>query len=185
MAIPVSFNPPKSTEPLRLHLGGWEAKPGWKILNIQARPGVDFIGNCMDLGQFATASVDDIYASHVYEHLGYQTDLWRALQEAARVLKPGGTLRIGVPDLDVLCKMITDRKLTIQERIHVMRMMFGGQTDAHDFHYVGFTFDILEAFLQKAGFQNIKRVISFGIFNDTTELLFLGQRISLNVEATR
>jgi len=47
---------------------------------------------------FADLSVDVVYASHVYEHLRPSTaELF--LAEAHRVLKPGGALRIIVPDL--------------------------------------------------------------------------------------
>jgi predicted SAM-dependent methyltransferase len=188
MAIPVSFNPPQ-TQPaddkFRLHLGGWEPKPGWKILNIQKRDGVDFVGNCMDLSQFAAASVDEIYASHVYEHLDYQKELRAALAEAARVLKPGGIIRIGVPDLEVLCRLFLDQRLPLDQRFHVMRMMYGGQTDEYDFHYVGLSFEILALYLNQTGFKMIRRVREFGIFHDTTTLQFAGQMISLNVEAVR
>lgn len=40
-------------------------------------------------------SVDGIYASHIMEHL---TDWFAAFVECARILKPGGTLEIRVPD---------------------------------------------------------------------------------------
>ena len=30
---------------MKLHIGGWEAKEGWKILNIQKRDNVDFVGD--------------------------------------------------------------------------------------------------------------------------------------------
>ncbi len=77
-----------SPEPLRLHIGGEEVKPGWKILNAQPRPGVDFVGLAHDLSQFADASVSEIYASHVYEHISHQSDVLKAFQEAHRVLAP-------------------------------------------------------------------------------------------------
>jgi len=33
---------------MRLHIGGEEIKEGWKILNIQNKPGVDFVGDITD-----------------------------------------------------------------------------------------------------------------------------------------
>jgi predicted SAM-dependent methyltransferase len=42
---------------LRLHVGGEQAKAGWKILDVQAGPGVDFVGTCTDLSGFDDASV--------------------------------------------------------------------------------------------------------------------------------
>lgn len=44
---------------------------------------------------WADNSVDHIEARHVFEHLD---DWWAAFIECARILKPGGTLEIRVPD---------------------------------------------------------------------------------------
>lgn len=53
---------------LKLHIGGKEAHPDWKILDIEERPEVDFVGDAADLSQFEDNSVEAIYASHVLEH---------------------------------------------------------------------------------------------------------------------
>ncbi len=172
-----------ASEPLRLHLGGWEPREGWKIVNVQPLPSVDFIANVMDLSQFWDGTVAEVYASHVYEHLGYQAQLPTALGEAFRVLAPGGRFRAGVPDLDVLCRFILDAALTFDERFHVQRMMFGGQMDEHDFHFVGLTFEFFKRYLEAAGFERVSRVGDFGLFKDTSGLEFKGVKISLNVEA--
>jgi len=175
--------PSTSVEPLQLHLGGKQAKPGWKILNIQPGPDVDYVGSCTDLSQFANGSVDAIYASHVYEHLSYSSELPIALKEAYRVLKPDGKLYIGVPNLEVLCKLMLTPGLDLQQRFHVQRMMFGGQIDAFDYHKVGLTQEILFAFLGQAGFRRAEQHQQFNLFDDTTHLEFLGAPISLNVIA--
>jgi predicted SAM-dependent methyltransferase len=48
-------------------------------------------------------SLDVVYASHLFEHLTLRSaDLF--LKESYRCLKPGGTLRIVVPDLYKICK---------------------------------------------------------------------------------
>jgi SAM-dependent methyltransferase len=47
---------------------------------------------------FAADSFDAIYASHVVEHL-YRSDALRLLVECRRILRPGGVLRVVVPDL--------------------------------------------------------------------------------------
>lgn len=166
---------------MRLHIGGIEAKPGWKILNAQPGPGVDYVGDCTDLSQFADASVDEIYASHVLEHLGYAEWLPRTLAEFHRVLKKGGSAKISVPDFDVLCRLFLEPQKSLSERILIMRMVFGGQVDPHDFHYVGLAFDILSDLLRAAGFSRIERTGEFGLFNDTSSLRLSGMLISLNV----
>jgi predicted SAM-dependent methyltransferase len=171
---------------LRLNIGGIEVREGWKILNIQPGPGVDYVGNCATLGQFAEASVDEIYAAHVLEHLGYQQELAGALREMRRVLIPGGVLRLSVPDLDVLCRLFVDPALSTDQRFFVMRMMFGGQIDEHDFHRVGLNWDFLSGYLAKTGFHEIKRVAEFGLFPADCSAMQFGDRlISLNVVARK
>jgi predicted SAM-dependent methyltransferase len=171
-------------EPFRLHIGGQEPRDGWKILNIQPGPGVDFVGDCTDLSAFANGSVDLVYASHVYEHIEY-SHLLDAFKDVQRILKPGGEFMIGVPDLDILCQMYLHPDLPLDARFHVMRMMFGGQIDAYDLHKVGLNWQILTNFLGDAGFAQARKVASFGHFHDCTEIEFVGHRISLNVVATK
>ena len=171
--------------PLRLHIGGTEPRPGWKILNVQPGTGVDFVGDCTDLGRFADASVQEIYASHVLEHLSYQDRLPRALGELYRVLRPGGKAMISVPDLEVLCRLFLDPRAKVRDRFEIMRMAFGGQMDAHDFHFVGLSYDLLYNFLFGAGFRRIEQVKAFGLFRDSSAIEYLGEPISLNVVAHR
>lgn len=172
-------------EPLRLHIGGTSVRAGWKILNVQAGPGVDFVGSCVDLSQFRDGSVREIYASHVYEHLAYRTELKPALAEAWRVLEPGGRLMIAVPDLDVLFGMFLDPALQPHEKFYVTRMIYGGQVDAFDFHKCGFNFEILEHYVKQAGFRTLERVTEFGLFADTSTLKYMERSISLNAIATK
>ena len=167
----------------RLHIGGEQPKDGWKILNIQPGSDVDFVGSLQDLSAFADGSWDEIYASHVLEHIPMAAIL-PALQGVFRILKPGGKLMISVPDLETLCRLFLHPQLDKIGRLHVMRMIFGAQADAHDFHYVGLNLELLSEFLTGAGFTGIERVSSFGLFDDMSDFAPLGNvPISLNVAA--
>ena len=168
---------------IKLHIGGRTPKEGWKILNIQPGPGVDFVGDCMDLSRFGDQSIAEIYLSHVLEHLDYQKEVHRALRECRRVLVPGGRLMIGVPDLDVLCYLLGAPFLSTQDKFFVTRVIYGGQVDAYDYHKAGYNFAFLHSFLAQNGFERIQRVKTFGLFTDTTELIVNGVAASLNVEA--
>jgi len=168
---------------MRLHIGGKERRDGWKILNIVPGEKVDFVGDCRDLTQFGDASVEEIYASHVLEHLDYQDELLQALRECFRVLKQNGIFHISVPDLQTLCRMYLNPQISQKDRFAIMRVIFGGHTDQYDYHNVGFDFALLRDYLSQAGFQRIERVESHGIFNDASELGALGVRISLNLRA--
>ena len=93
---------------MRLHIGGWERREGWTILDAAPGPHVDIVGPCDDLGRFESGSVLEIYASHVLEHLSYVEALPRALKEWHRVLAPGGRAMISVPDFEVICQLFVD-----------------------------------------------------------------------------
>lgn len=66
-----------------------------------------------------------------------------------------------------------------------MRMMFGGHIDEYDYHIVGLDQDFLAHFLTQAGFINLRRTGGFGLFEDTSNMLYKGVAISLNVIAEK
>jgi predicted SAM-dependent methyltransferase len=170
----------------RLHIGGKVIHPEWEVLDALPGPHVNHVGNANDLSRFQDGTFSALYASHVAEHFGYQKDLLTALREWHRVLQPDGLLCVSVPDLDVLAELFLLREsLTIADRFQVMRMMFGGQTDPHDFHYVGLNEEFLLDFLRAAGFEDIRRVDEFSLFNDSSSFRFKGIPISLNLIARR
>ena len=101
-------------------------------------------------------------------------------------MEPGGIIYISVPDVDVLARLIISKdKLTLDERFHVMRMLFGGHVDKYDYHVVGLNEDFLTVFLKRVGYVNITKVENFGIFNDTSSMIFKGVAISLNLTAEK
>lgn len=173
------------SEPFRLHIGGREPRPGWKILNIQPGPDVDYVGSCISLQQFGDNSIDEVYASHVLEHLGFRDELPKALREIWRVLKPGGTLKISVPDLERLCALFVNPQVPREEKFSLMMHIFGAQEDEYDFHKVGLTWEFLCYFLNQAGFAQARRVEEFGLFSDYSSFRRFGVLISLNIEALK
>jgi len=91
-----------STSPHYLNLGcGARFQPGSGWTNL------DFISHhprvrAHDLNQglpFPDGSYDGVYHSHVLEHFTAQDGL-RLLRECFRVLRPGGVIRVVVPDLE-------------------------------------------------------------------------------------
>lgn len=168
------------------YIGGQTPAPGWEIMNVLPGPHVDHLGNANDLSRFPDASLEAIYSSHTLEHFDYQHELMATLKEWHRALGPFGTLYVSVPDLDVLAELFLDKtNLTVNEHFMVMRMMFGGHTDPHDYHGVGLNADFLVAFLEEAGFSLIRKVDEFRIFQDCSSMRFKDKLISLNVVARK
>ena len=170
---------------LKIHIGGQQYKKGWKILDIQERPHVDFVGDCTDMSFIENESVEEIYASHVFEHLGHRNELFPALSECYRILRAEGRLLMSVPDLRQLAALFSIESLSTNQLYEIMLMMFGGQKGPHDFHKSGIFEEMIVKYLRTAGFKNIKRVEEFGLFDDSSSRRFHGILISLNIIAIK
>lgn len=64
-----------------------------------------------DMSAVASESVDAIYSSHNIEHL-YPHEVPLAFAEFLRVLKPDGFFVVTCPDLQSVCALIAEDKLT-------------------------------------------------------------------------
>jgi predicted SAM-dependent methyltransferase len=169
---------------VKLLIGSRTRYPGWTTLDLVGGPDVDHVGDCTQLGQFATNSIDALYASHVLEHVPYAA-LAGTLAEWHRVLTPGGKIMVAVPDMNILAQLFVKPEVKGADKVLLMQMMFGGQHDDTDFHCIGFDLEILGVHLHMAGFDDIRRVPSFGLFHDSSMQDFRGVPISLNVQARK
>lgn len=128
--------------PIRLNIGGGETEiPGFLVIDrkigLEAYP-LDWPDN----------SVEEIRASHVLEHFPHN-EIPAVLCEWARVLKPGGRMRIAVPDWEWLRRETRDPKL--------MGYIYGGQVDENDFHKCGFNESSLTAAMEAANVGSVSR----------------------------
>lgn len=100
----------RSSDEPRLQLGsGPHSLPGW--LDSDLRSGEIYL----DISRpfpVRDASLTYIYAEHVIEHVPEPVGV-RMLREAARVLQPGGVLRITTPDLHKILAIYEDRNPVI------------------------------------------------------------------------
>ncbi len=167
-AAPASFDVAPIATARKLHIGGQERKAGWHVVEEGT-----------DLGAFAEGSVEEIYASQIYQRLGLKEELPHALAAAHRVLKPGGILSVSVPDLDTLCALFVNPLVPKDEKTALSQHMFG------DLNKTGLSFDSLAELLKLAGFVTVRRVEEFGLFDDASSARRFGVLISLNVEAVK
>lgn len=83
-----------------LHVGcGKQRLEGW--INADVHPGADLIVFLERKLPFFENSLRRIFMEHVLEHVPYRTGV-SFLREVRRVLRPGGVIRIAMPDLDDL-----------------------------------------------------------------------------------
>jgi predicted SAM-dependent methyltransferase len=168
---------------MRLNIGGLQRADGWEIFNAQKGPHVDHVGDCRDLNRFKAGKYDMVYASHVLEHVPIK-DAVNTVKGWARVLKPGGEMLIAVPDMERLCRIYLDNIAT-KDRLKISRGIIGGHDDEYDIHMAAYDYMLLVNVLRMAGIENVTRVDSFGIFDDTSEIEMFGVRVSLNVRAVK
>lgn len=137
---------------MKLHLGcGKRFLPGFVHIDAVDYPHVDHVATIDNLSFIQTDSVDLIYNCHVLEHFK-RRDVERVLSEWHRVLKPGGTLRVSVPDFSKLCEVYQrENKLDL-----VIGALFGRQDYLYNIHYNVFDFISLSKSLDQAGFVNVR-----------------------------
>lgn len=160
-----------------LHVGcGMQRKEGttpgfntplWQEVRLDIDPTVqpDIIGSMTDLSGVADASVDAIFSSHNIEHL-YAHEVPLALAEFLRVLRPDGFAIITCPDLQSVCALVAQDKLT--ETAYVspagpiapIDILYGHraamqQGNLYMAHRCGFTEKVLQATLSVAGFASV------------------------------
>ena len=136
---------------LKLNIGAGPTRiPGFipidRKLGTEACPLPPFVvweGKRWDLGD---DSVGEIRASHILEHFSF-ADVRRALAEWVRVLKPGGLMKVAVPDIELILDN-TDNKLW-------PHWLMGGQQDADDFHRSIFTDETLRREMRLAGLEQL------------------------------
>jgi len=142
---------------MKLNLGcGNKRLPGF--LNIDIDPAVHTAGYSDEMGstclfQYKDNSVDEIYASHVLDHLSRKNELDNTLAEWYRVLKSGGILRVAVSDFEAVSKLYRDG----MDLESLWGSIIGGHKNDYDKHGVCFDFPVLRRYLEKHGFVDVKR----------------------------
>ena len=138
---------------MKLHLGcGKRHIPGFVHIDAVDYPHVAHVATIDNLGFIGDDSVDLIYNCHVLEHFR-RRDVKRVLVEWLRVLKPGGTLRLSVPDFAKLCE-VYQRSGNLEL---VIGPIFGRQDYLYNIHYNMFDETSLKRQLIEAGYVNPQR----------------------------
>ena len=136
----------------KLHLGCGKIRlPGYINVDILPGPAVDCEADLRNL-PYEAASADLIYSCAAIEHFG-RREWIGVLEEWARVLKPGGLLRLSTSDFD----SAVERYLERRNLPELLGLLIGGQKDSYDWHGMIFNFETLADGLRQAGFENVRR----------------------------
>jgi hypothetical protein len=158
---------------LRLNVGaGHVAMEGFVNVDVRELPGIDVVASADSL-PFEPGTVAEIFSSHALEHFPEEQLRRTLLPYWIALLRPGGTLRAVVPDLEAMAAGYRDGAIPFETYRSVT---YGGQEYAGDFHLNGFTPDSLAALLAQAGLVDV-RVLARGRPN--------GDCLELEVSAAR
>lgn len=100
---------------------------------------------------YPDGSVDEIRASHILEHFTFG-EAQEAMAEWSRVLKPGGRIRVSVPDVDKV--LASDNKA---ERLF---WLMGGQMHENDIHKSAYDKARLSGIMRQNGISRINEWVS-------------------------
>lgn len=137
---------------IKLNLGCWKRNFGKEWVHVdQAKfDHIDFNTSIESLPMFDDNSVDLVYSSHSLEYFDMDSALV-ALKEWHRVLKPGGVLRVSVPDFSKLAYIYWKTG-------DILLGPLFGKMDIDGkliYHKTVFDFKTLSSLLSTAGFVDI------------------------------
>ena len=122
-------------------------------------------------------SAETVRASHVLEHLPWRQTL-DAIRDWVRVLKPGGVLKIAVPDFEWIARQYLAEVDGDAECVpHLTAYLLGSQTDENDYHKAIFDRRGLKHGLELAGLVDVEE---WPGDNDCS-----GLAVSLNLQGTK
>lgn len=178
---------------MKIHLGcGKRHIPGWVHVDIADFPHIDHQHDCRTLLMFEDESADLIYACHLLEYFDWM-EVVDVLREWRRVLRPGGTLRLSMPDFAALVELYK----TTGNLADVLGSLYGRWDTGDGIVYHHMTFDIgsLSMILRLAGYRCIRRwdcnTVEHASVDDSSKAYWPhkdsthGILLSLNMEADR
>lgn len=142
-------------------------QPQWQEIRLDIDPAAkpDVIGTMTDMQAVGDGSVDAIFSSHNIEHL-YPHEVPQALREFRRVLRADGLAVITCPDLQSICALVAQDRLTDAAYqspagpITPLDVLYGhrpalARGNLYMAHRCGFTARVLGATLREAGFAGV------------------------------
>lgn len=178
-----------SLRAMKLHIGcGKVYLHGWVNVDLFSNTAADL---CCDITRipYPAGTFETIYASHVLEHV-HRHMVIAALQHWLELLKPGGILRLAVPNFEAVC----NRYQETGNLAELMGLLYGGQNSERNYHTVIFDDQTLCSALVKVGFSTVRpwdwRKTEHAEYDDFSRAYLPhrdvnGRLMSLNIEGVK
>lgn len=143
---------------MKLNVGcGGRRLPGYTGIDAVERPAADIVAPAHEI-PLPDGCADEVLAIHLVEHL-LPWDLKTAIAEWHRLLQPGGTLVLELPDLVKCCRNILDGRMKGGKHPDQLGMwgLFGDNRyeDPYMLHRWAYTFATLSPIVAEVGFIKV------------------------------
>lgn len=166
---------------MRLNLGcGSDIREGYVNVDLHERPGVFAADLSQIPWQWSDRSADEVMMLDFLEHFEIRKSR-SIIKECARIIRPGGSLVVQVPDMEICCAAVLYQggipcnvcgKIMppggdyegclgcgtdwVDVAEAAMKRMYGGQDFVGNYHLAGFTKNSLYGLLGSCGFVGMK-----------------------------
>ena len=175
----------------RLNWGcGAEGEPGWINSDLKDGPGIDISCDIQDGLPLENDTLDYIVSIHALPMIPYP-NIVSVLEELKRVLKPGGVLRLALPDFDkgVRAYHMNERDYFFipDEEVKSMSGKLIVQLIWYGYSRTPFTYEFAEELIEKAGFKDVCQCKFKETYSPFEEIVSLDnrERESFFVEAVK
>ena len=146
----------------RVHIACGERRPpGYIHVDVREEVEPDIVCDVSDLPEhFQENSVHEFYWCHGLEHIPRPLQL-STLGLLKPLLKPGGILRLAVPDFQAMAGLYIAGGVQLQR---LLGLLHGRQNYPENTHYCSYDYETLAWVLTKAGFIDVTRYNPWEMF---------------------
>lgn len=135
---------------MKLEIGaGSNPQPGYIHHDLRPLDDIEVVCDARQFPDEHKGRYDEVYASNILEHFN-RFEIDAVFAEWISLLKPGGTMKIIVPDVKEICRQWVNDFI---DHKHFVYLCYGGNDYDGNRHYYGFDTESLAQLFEKHGLE--------------------------------